>query len=52
MEDVYNELVGWAREIVSMWCAWADCIVTIDVVKDLGIKTKNEEGEKGNERTK
>ena len=45
-----NWLVG--QGIVSMWCGRADWIVAIDVVKDLGIKTKNKEGEKGNERTK
>ena len=52
MEESYNELASWAREIVSIWCAWVDWIVAINVGKDLGIKTESREGEKGNERMK
>ena len=31
MEDLHNELADWAMEIVSIWCAWADWIVVVDV---------------------
>ena len=52
MEDLYNELAGWAREIMSIWCARTDWIVAINVGKDLGIRTESRKGEKGKERTK
>ena len=48
MEDLYNELAGWVREIGLIWCARADWIVAIDVGKDLGIGTESRKGEKGN----
>ena len=46
MEDLYNELVGWAREIVSIWCAQADWIEAIDVGKDRGTRAESRKGEK------
>ena len=45
MEDICNDLAGWAGETVWMWCAGADWIVAVGVGKrkDLGIKKQKAE---------